>query len=542
MDQIYLQNRHARTGENGTALQQPAARTLKDLLACGLSVRGDEPAVVELEKTISFRALDKLASAIAYEMSSRYRVGLGERVVVLAEKSATLVAVALACWRLGAIYVPVDSNNPPNRLDTILASIQPALVVSTEGCLANVAASLAAFARLSYEACAALPARVVSEPAWPVPPDAPAVIIHTSGSTGTPKGVVLSHASVLEYFRNHNDFLEFGPASVGMNNGPFYFDVSIQDTFLPLFFGASVVFHRGLWVDAVIVALIRKFGVTHFIAVSSILELISKDPARLRLLAESNLKVIVTGGEVCPPRLINRWLTTLHGLRVLYGYGPTEVNSLCTTHVLTEPEPGRVDPFPIGRPFRGHKALLLDAQRAVIDADHVVGTLAIGGPQMMLGYWRDPALTQSVLVEHAGERYYVTGDRCHRDANGNYHFDGRIDTEVKIRGRRINLNEIRNALTACEDVSHAVVITTEVDGETRIAAGVNIGNPDEGTEALLFKWLGLHVPDYMVPSHIGIFVEAARTATDKIDERRMKAELIERIGAHPHDRSFRVTG
>ncbi|WP_176059323.1 AMP-binding protein [Paraburkholderia sp. BCC1876] len=542
MDPIDTQNREFMIDNSVMPFQRSAAQTLGDLLQCGLSVRPDAPAVVDLDRAVSFRTLHDMSVAIAHEMSSGYHVRFGERVVVLAEKSATIVAVALACWRLGAIYVPVDPGNPPNRIDTILDSIQPALVVSTESRLAAAAASVAPYPQLSYERCGSLPSRTGGDPERAVPQNAAALIIHTSGSTGTPKGVVLSHASVIEYFRNHNEFLAFGPASVGMNNGPFYFDVSVQDTFLPLYFGASVVFHRGLWVSAVILSLILKYRVTHFIAVSSILELISKDQDRLRSLADSNLKVVVTGGEVCAPRLLNRWLATVDGLRVLYGYGPTEVNSLCTTFVITEPEPERVKLFPIGKPFRGHKALLLDHDRAVVDIDDVVGTLAISGPQLMLGYWKDPLLTSSVIFEHVGERYYVTGDRCHRDPDGNYHFDGRMDSEVKIRGRRINLNEIRNALTACEDVSHAVVVTAEVEGETRIVAGVTITDTDDTIEERLLTWLGLRVPDYMVPWYIGIFATAVRTATDKIDERQIKTRLLERIAVHPHGRYFRVAG
>lgn len=515
------------------------ARTLGDLLAKGLAARPDAAALIDTERSYSFRDLHERANAIAEIISERYGVRRGDRVVVLAEKSPAIVAVAVACWRIGALYVPLDADNPPRRLESILASVEPVLVVSSARALDGAQASLSSHAQLTYEACLELEPRAQFTPREAVDPADPGLIIHTSGSTGTPKGVVLSHGSIVTYLHNHNDFLGFDTDSVGINNGPFYFDVSVQDTFLPLYFGASVVLHRGLWVSAVMIALLKRHGVTHLIAVSSVLELISKDVERLGQLSGGRLKVVVTGGEVCAPRLINRWLDMVPGLRVLYGYGPTEVNSLCTTQVITEAEPERIDLFSIGKPFRGHTAILLDERRQVIDEPRVVGTLAVTGPQLMLGYWRDPELTERAMFVRDGVRFYVTGDRCYRDADGNLHFEGRTDAEVKIRGRRINLNEVRNALAASVDVSHAVVTTADVAGETRIVAAANINatdDADDATEQRVRAWLGSHVPEYMQPWSIVAFTQTARTGTDKVDERRMKARLLELVAAHPEQR------
>lgn len=515
-------------------------QTLACLLDEGLQARADEPAILDLDQTHTFRDLHRRAQAIAAFLASEHHVGAGDRVVVAVAKSPVIVSIALACWMLGAVYVPVDPESPVHRTRTILESIDPAIVIGPQSLLQSWAERLEARARAGYE-----PLLSLSAPHAPPAPrgldaQAPAVIIHTSGSTGVPKGVVLSHASVLAYLRNHNEFLGFDHSGVSMNNSPFYFDVSIQDTFLPLFFGASVLFHRGMWASPIMIGLIQRYRVTHLIAVSSILKLISSDTQRMRTLATSALRVVITGAEVCPPRLINLWLETIPGLRVLYGYGPTEVNSLCTTHVITQPEPGRTDIFPIGKPFRDHQALLLDEQRQVIHGAGVVGTLAVGGPQVMIGYWKDPEMTVRVTFVHEGVRYYNTGDRCHRDAGGNYVFDGRLDSEVKIRGRRINLNEIRNALVMREDVEHAVVAVAQVDDETRIVAGIHVTQPDPDQGAALRRWLANRVPEYMIPWHIALFSQPPRTATDKLDERWMRETLQGLVAAHPGQRDFKV--
>jgi amino acid adenylation domain-containing protein len=514
--------------------------TLADLLDEGLRVRPDEPAILDLGQAHTFRDLHRSALTIAAFMAREHHVGPGDRVVVAVAKSPLIVAIALACWKLGAIYVPLDPDSPAKRCTTILESIRPSLVVGPKALLSAWTQRSAGLRQESYEHLRALEMLPDLEFMAGPNPEGAAVIIHTSGSTGAPKGVVLSHASVVSYLRNHNEYLGFSHSSVGMNNAPFYFDVSIQDTFLPLYFGASVLFHRGLWVGPLIIELIRRYGVTHLIAVSSILKVISSDGACIRTLQDSTLRVVVTGGEVCPPRLINLWLETVPGLRVLYGYGPTELNSLCTTHVITRPEPERTSIFPIGKPFRDHRLVLLDDARCILYGDGVVGTLAVSGPQMMMGYWKDPVLTARVMLLHEGQRYYVTGDRCRRDIEGNYHFEGRMDAEVKIRGRRINLNEIRNALVAHDNVAHAVVSVIQTGEDIRITAAVHIPMPAADSEASLRSWLADCVPGYMVPWYIGVFPRPPRTATDKLDERWMVQRLQALAQDHPSQRDFRV--
>ena len=523
-------------------LKPPLAdsETLASLLNEGMRVRPDEPAILDLGHSLTFRDLHVRAQMIASCMTIDHHLVCGDRVVVAVAKSPLIVPIALACWMVGAIFVPVDSESPVKRSITILESVRPSLVVGPQDLLAAWADRLGGLRQVSYERLRALGLSVSFPPVTGFDALAPAVIIHTSGSTGIPKGAVLSHASVLSYLRNHNEYLGFDHASVSMNNAPFYFDVSIQDTFLPLFFGASVLFHRGLWVSPLIIGLIRQYRVTHLIAVSSVLKLISSDSRTMQTLQDSALRVVVTGGEVCPPRLINHWLETVPGLRVLYGYGPTEVNSLCTTHVITQPEPDRTKIFPIGKPFRGHQALLLDEERHIIHEAGLVGTLAVGGPQVMIGYWNDPELTERVMFLHGGVRYYVTGDRCQRDAEGNYHFEGRIDTEVKIRGRRINLNEVRNALVARDDIAHAVVSVTQLGEDMRIVAAVHILEPASDAEASLRRWLAECVPEYMIPWHIGVFPRPARTATDKLNESWMLQRLQALAADHPGQRDFRV--
>lgn len=292
--------------------------------------------------------------------------------------------------------------------------------------------------------------------------------------------------------------------------------------------------------SALMIGLILEHRVTHLIAVSSLLDVIARDPRRLAGLAASELRTVVTGGEVCDPKLIHRWLEAVPDLRVLYGYGPTEFNSLCMNHEITQPEPGRTQLYPIGKPFPGVKAVLLDAAGGVIEGPGQSGVLALAGPQIMSGYWGDPARTREVLRRIGDEDYYYTGDHCVRDEDSNYHFVGRTDDEVKIRGRRINLNEVRNSLLSHEHVSYAIVTTLAFDTERRIVAFAQVDESGGCSFEELDRVLRSHVPPYMLPEHLCIGTTVNKTSTNKVDEKGTLASVVRRVQENPGQRHLRL--
>lgn len=513
-------------------------KTLDQLLARGLADDPDRVALTKNGRGWSFAELDRLSDVAARRMAREGGLRRGDRVAVLAAADPAIVVAAIAIWKAGCVYAPIDAENAPMRTALMFEKLRPALVVSSASRLAAAAGTIGATPTLSYEAILSGEGEAQGErPEPPAPGDA-AVIIHTSGSTGVPKGATLTHESVVTYLRNHNAIMGFDTRSVGLNNGPFHFDVSIQDTFLPLFFGARVAMHDGLFVSPVMLSLIAREGVTHLIAVSSVLELISADDARLKALGERAPHTVITGGELCDVKLINRWLTHYPDLNLQYGYGPTECNSLCMSHRVARPEPGRTRPFPIGTVFPGHKAFLIDADGAVIDEPGRVGTLCISGPQVMREYFGMPEATAAAIRMIAGERCYVTGDQVWRDAEGLHHFAGRVDSEVKIRGRRIDLAELRNALLACEDVRYAVVGASEAGGEKRIWAFVQTAAGDRPDPATIAAVVAERVPEYMRPHWLLRSTSAPRTGTGKIAEKAIAEACEAAIAGDPHVRQL----
>lgn len=512
--------------------------SLADLFASGL---GDDPQALALtyrDQQYTFYELDQWSRQIANFLATDFAVGEGDVVMVFARKAPVIVPLAVAIWRLGAIYAPIDHKSTSDRVEVISSKLAPKCVVFADE-EQHSQSSLGTGNVSNFSALEALLKSPLagSSKQIAVNPQKTGTIIHTSGSTGEPKGVCLSHSSTINYFDNHNELLNFAPGCVSVNNGPFHFDVSIQDTFLPLYFGASVVMHNDLFVPSIMGKLIVENQVTHFIAVSSVLKLTADHPDFFQTVAQSKLRLIQTGGEVCDIDLINRCLE-VPGMTVQYGYGPTECNSICMAYTINTPDYERISAFPIGRPFPGHKAVLIDENDVVITQANQSGILAVSGPQVMEGYFNRPAETDSVMFELDGDQYYVTGDWCHLNESGEYVYDGRKDAERKINGRRINMNEIRAAVLKQHDVDYAVVNTIELEGRTDIYCFVFSKQKDNSVLNEVIAGTKERLIDYMIPQFFAYSATLPTTSTMKANDAEIQAAMERAIRSAPTEQQI----
>ncbi len=518
--------------ERRTLADDRAAERLGDLLAYGLACAPDRVAVDDGSTRHTFRELEAMACRLAAELAAR-GVSKGERVAVIAEKRAMMPAIAVAIWKRGAVYVPLDGEAPAARLDGILRRLRPRLVVSCRSTAPPPGHAVLTLEELQ----ATFVGTGLAVPATcPMHPEDTAYILFTSGSTGEPKGVEIGVDSLLSYFRAHNAVLRVTPASRVLSLSPFHFDVSIEDTLLPLSLGASVYQFRGIVAGPLIRRILSRERITHLIAVSTILTLISQPSEAITEDAFPDLEMVMTGAEVCDPKVINLWKSRLPKARVINAYGPTETTIVCLCHTIETPEPERVSCFPIGRPLEGVHALILD-ERGEPAAEGEPGELCIGGAQVMRGYVDQPAETSRSLLERDGIRYYRTGDLCYRQPDGAVVFVGRADDEVKIAGRRVHLGEIRQTLLALVGVDRVAVGTLERAGRREIAVVLVSSDPSMlvGAEEHLKAWL----PPYMRPSVWAHATNVALSATGKTDERRLLGTVCS-LAAETRRSRFRI--
>ena len=507
-----------------------AGSMLGELFATGLANFPERDAISDGKTTLSFDALDGLAWRIAARLRELGTVP-GDRIAVIGAKSALMPAIAVAIWKCGATYVPLDQDVPATRMDALIGRIDPRAIVCCETDVTAGEVPVIPVAELAAMVTGPDPVR------WPLPsmaPDDLAYIIFTSGSTGEPKGVEITVASLLIYFRVHNRVLQFDHRSRVLSFAPYHFDVSIEDTLLPLSVGAFSWQYRGMYVGALIRKLMKEQRITHMIAVSTILSLISHPAEAVSGAAFPDLGMLMTGAEVCDPKIISHWVAAKPDLRVFNAYGPTETTIVCLCHQITEPEPDRTTSFPIGTPLDQVSLLLLDDD----GKDGASGELCIGGPLVMRGYWQRPDLTERAIFERDGIRYYRSGDFCTRLPDGTIQFVGRRDDEAKVNGRRIHLGEVRQTAMALKGVDRAVVGVVERVGRPEIALVVFGKRPED--MAGLRELLAERLPGYMVPSIWAHGAQASRSASGKTDEKTLMQRLRE-VAAQSRHTEFELT-
>jgi amino acid adenylation domain-containing protein len=498
--------RAATLGELCTAMaaREPHARALSD---------GD--------RTLSFGELEHRVASWAAELR-RLGVGRDTRVVVLGDKQVQTPVACLAVCRAGGTYVPLDRNLPEARLSALIADADACVTIAAE----DAPAARVGSPRLPLEAFAEPAGTRGLTERCDARFDDVAYIMYTSGSTGRPKGVQIEHRTILRFFHEHNRGARVRAGGRCMNTGPFHFDVSILDTFLPLYFGASVVLTPELPLASVLLSTLEAERISSFYAVGTILQAMTGDGSELDDYDLRALETLQTGAEVCDVALVNRWLSRVPGLRFLNSYGPTEVTVGCSQYVAP-PGPMLEHDCPIGRPHAGCDMRLLAEDGSEIDQPGAIGELVIAGDQVMRGYWRRPEEDARAFINRNGRRFYRSGDHVFRDAVGLLHYVGRRDEELKVDGQRIHLSEVRQCLSSCPDVSGAAIGSFfDAGGKRRVGAAI-IANEqvDAGIAQRIMTRLQECLMPAAVPRGLLFCASLPRLSSGKTDVKRCMQQL-----------------
>ncbi len=418
--------------------------------------RSDHTAVIADEGRVTFAELDARANQVARHLIAK-GIRAGDRVGLLLDKSANTYVALLAVLKANAAYVPVDAAFPDERI---------AFILEDAGVKAMV--SLSAFAKkldaLSVPAICldtdereidALPSGRLTAAERGAATDQLAYIIYTSGTTGKPKGVAIEHASICNFVRVAGEVYGYRDDDRVYQGMTIAFDFSVEELWVPLIAGATLVPARSGMnlVGNDLADFLIERHVTALCCVPTLLATIEKDLPELRLLLVS--------GEACPQNLVVRWHR--QGRTILNAYGPTEAT---VTATLTELYPEK--PVTIGGPLPTYTIVILDENESREIADGGLGEIGIAGVGLAVGYLNRPDLTAAKFVpdflglpNNPSQRIYRTGDLGRINEAGEVEFLGRIDTQVKVRGYRIELTEIESVLMQIPEIAQAVVHTYE---------------------------------------------------------------------------------
>ncbi|MFI6306035.1 amino acid adenylation domain-containing protein [Amycolatopsis thailandensis] len=455
------------------------------------------PAVTAGGRSWSYAELDRWSGRVARALVER-GVRRGDRVGVLLERSAEVLAAWLGVWKAGAVFVPVDPDYPEDRVAFMLTDSAVAAVVCRAGTAAAVPPG---HQRVLMEETDHGEVALV-----PVGADDPAYVMYTSGSTGTPKGVAIPHGGVAALAGEPGWDLREGETV--LMHAPHTFDASLYDIWAPLTSGARVMITEPGVVDAARLAAHVADGLTavnftagHFRA------LVQESPESF-----AGLRDVSAGGDVVPLEEVERVRQACPGLRVWHTYGPTET-TLCATWKAIEPGDQVGPTLPIGRPLPGRRLYVLDVFLRPLPQG-VVGDLYIAGAGVAHGYQGQTALTAERFVADpfaAGERMYRTGDLAYWSDEGELVFAGRADDQVKIRGHRVEPGEVEAVLAEQPGVDQAVVVAR--DGRL-IGYVVSEG---EVHPTRLRTRIAKVLPEYMVPAEVIVLPALPVTANGKVD-------------------------
>ncbi|MFI2203104.1 amino acid adenylation domain-containing protein [Streptomyces sp. NPDC020192] len=447
----------------------------------------DAVALVAGNTTLTYGELNARANRLAHALVSR-GIGAEDVLALVLPRSVELVVAILGVLKAGAAYLPVDPAYPPARIAYMLDDARPALVIDDPH-------AIAALTRDQPD----------TDPGITIDPRHPAYVIYTSGSTGRPKGVVVAHTGIANLVTAQAKRFAIDTSSRVLQFSSPSFDASVSELCTALLTGATLVLAPTT--DPLTALTDPGLHLSHATVPPSALAAVTE--------TDAGVSTLVVAGEACPPGLVERWAP---GRRMINGYGPTET-TVCAT--LSEPLASDTAP-PIGQPISGTRVHVLDDRLQPVPPG-VAGELYVAGIHLARGYLRRPGLTAQRFVADPygppGTRMYRTGDLARRRPDGQLHFAGRADDQVKVRGHRIEPGEIEATLTTHPTVAHAAVTTHDdrLVGYVVAAAGAT---PDSGT---LREHVRSRLPEYMVPAAILLLEKLPVTPNGKLDRAALPA-------------------
>ncbi len=488
-------------------------------------------------------ALERRTETLTAELTRR-GITPGDRIGIAIGRRLDAIVAILACRRIGAAYVPLDPQFPGARLALMLEAAKPALLIVDA---ATRSAFPADTVKLELNGDGDLEPSTSAE-ALPAErgdivegSDALAYVLFTSGSTGVPKGVAMRSDAVDHLIRWHVEHPRLGLSARTLQFAPLGFDVSYQEIFATRATAGSMLVPS----DAerrdpyALLDLLSRERVERlflpFVGLQALAEAVAAGGTM-----PTALRDVVTAGEQLRITPALRTLFTALPDAVLHNhYGPTETHVVTSLELAGDPSAWPELPS-IGTPLPHVRVLLVDDQLAEV-ADDLEGELLLGGDCLAAGYASALALTRERFIERDGARWYRTGDRVRRDREGQLHYLGRLDQQIKLDGFRVEPAEIEIVLGRHPGVAEAVVVASTSAGASQLVAHVvarDAGVDNQGLLDSLRQHASEHLASYLLPRQFHVHAALPLTASGKVDRRALARQADEQPLAWPDDASL----
>ncbi len=484
--------------------------TLISLFKSSVEKSSDAVAIQFEQTEFTYKELDVISDAFAIHLQKN---GLrrGDACLIWWPRGIQLHVAILAVLKCGATYVPLDFEVPEDRVFAVMQDIQSQFLITTHSF--SHPCTIIHTIGLTPDATQQLTA-------YETQPDDYAYVLFTSGSTGKPKGIPITHRNIAHLVRSENHLLQIQPNDIVYQGFSVSFDMWCEETWVTFASGGK------LWVADAVTAksidelsnVLSENNITVLHAVPSLL-------AVMEVIPLPKLRLINAGGEACSDKVIEKWA---EGRVFFNSYGPTE-----TTVSATFARLEKGDKITIGKPLSNYGIAVVDEQLLPVPLG-IQGELVISGVGVSNGYLNLDALTKEKFVvqneslsELPGSMIYRTGDAVYMDSNFDVHFVGRLDNQVKLRGYRIELDEIENTLNSFENIQQSVVcIKKDANQQEQLTGYVILKKGTWFDESGLKEQLALTLPTYMIPFTIVELDEFPRLPSGKIDRKKLPTPTI----------------
>ena len=490
---------------------------LAEIFASSVAAAPQAVAMSTMERKLTYAHVDHEATALARGLIRR-GIGPGDVVGLWGPRGPELLISQIAIAKTGAAWLPFDADAPVDRIETCLIDAEAKGLLTSEAFAVKARGGVTAPILTEADLIDASDTTAVDARKNGATPDHPAYMIYTSGSTGTPKGIVITGRNICHYLRSANETYKIGKSDIVFQGASVAFDLSMEEIWIPYLVGATlfVATPQVMGEAEALPDILEEIGVTVLDTVPTLLSLMPRDIATLR--------VIILGGEACPPAIANRWCKP--GRTIFNSYGPTEATVVAT---VAEVQPD--EPVTIGGPIANYSCYVADEANNLLERG-VEGELLIGGPGVARGYLKRDALTAEKFIANPFDHtrtdpvLYRSGDAVAMMADGKIAFHGRIDDQVKIRGFRVELGEIESKLADMPGVNQAAVVLRNDDGLDQLVAFLVAEKGVTLDPKTIRADLRASLPAYMAPARYETRDVLPRLSSGKVNRNALKKELL----------------
>jgi amino acid adenylation domain-containing protein len=498
----------------------------------------DRTALSASDGRISFADLRRGMLKFGGWLTGSMGVQRGDRVAVCLPKSLATAQMVYGIFAAGATYVPLQFHGPMSRLNAILASLAPRLLLTTPEMAGRLANDSGVSAAAGYRTVELSPAADDIDRLSNGIPSLPAVaesgldelaaIFFTSGSTGNPKGVMWSRRAMATTIQRARLYHRVNENDVLISHAGLHYSPSI-DMFFPLLCGchAFLLADRETMLTGLVGEAIEREGVTMWVSSATLLRLLVES-GNLEQRQLAGLRYVEFMGEPLAIPVLRRLMAALPGARFVNNYGATEAYDVAHYEV-PRPLPDDLSAVPLGRPLGNYVVSLRDESGTEVPQG-TAGEICVVGPQVTMGYWADPEQTARRRIDGRADSYR-SGDFAYFGPDGILRLIGRQDHVVKLHGNRFDLSEIEAALKAHPAVREAVAVaieSTRTAGESEVRAAVQVDTSSLDADTLIRELRHLcrdRLPNFARPALFVPLADFPLLSTGKIDRGALKARL-----------------